>query len=263
MSPVWAVPGVFVPTYTVVLPPDPVPVVPPVPGPDPPASLASPEPLRPPLPSRPPELVATSGALASPEPLRPPLAPPVPGAPPLELPPEPLRPPVPLAPPVPGWPPVPLAPPVPGWPPELVAPPVPVWPPDPCTPPLPLVTDVLDEQAALAIASAATVVRKKQLDVMRSSPFGISTVGVCQGAPSRPQGLRECKRPGHIPSYSTVEGAPEFRLEIQTEMANPAPVAQWAARLPVASADTTRWPRTSCRPSTGSRQYHSGGRRRC
>jgi hypothetical protein len=44
---------------------------------------------------------------------------------------------------------------------------------------------VPDEQAALAIASAATVVRKKRLDVMRSSSLGILTVGVGHGSDSR------------------------------------------------------------------------------
>ena len=100
MAPDGAVPGVFVPTYVPVLPPDPGPAVPPEPGPDPPVALASPEPLRPPLPGRPPEPGAASGALASPGPLRPPL---------------------------------------PGWPPELVAPPVPCWPPEPVAPPEPCV----------------------------------------------------------------------------------------------------------------------------
>jgi hypothetical protein len=43
---------------------------------------------------------------------------------------------------------------------------------------------VPDEQAALTMVSAATVVRKKRLDVMRSSSFGFSTVGVGHGTDS-------------------------------------------------------------------------------
>jgi hypothetical protein len=38
---------------------------------------------------------------------------------------------------------------------------------------------VLDEQAAPAIANAATVACKKRLDIMRYSFFGISPVNIC------------------------------------------------------------------------------------
>ena len=175
----------------------------------PPSVPAPPAPLAPPVPATPPPAALV--------PLRPPLAPPLPGWPPALV--APPTPPEPLRAPVPGWPPalgtpasalrppLLLAPPLPGWPPEL-PPPVPIPPPEPCTPPFPgfppspvlpppsdppvpvELVGVSDEQAAPAMASAATVVRKKWLDVMRSSALEIWTAGICRGATPRLRGER-------------------------------------------------------------------------
>jgi hypothetical protein len=151
-----------------------------------------------------------------------------------------------VRPPVPGWPPRPVVPPFPVMPPELSAPPLPVVPPSldlpppPDPPVLPGPTAVLDEQAAPAIASVATVVRKKRPDVMRYSLGGISTVGVCHGLIRRPRSVRRPETPGQRPSSVAVTGEPEFRLPIHSkrQVRFPLPGGHVVGRSPASSAMT-------------------------